>query len=273
MMRRTLSLVAVLTGAFGMSAACGGSNVNAISPAETDSGPTAEASVSGDAVSANESDARDNAADSSIVDAPANGPCPADHLCFDVTPVRPGTAPLAGRLVVVWAQLNDDGADPQPLVAYDAAFAGTETRVSIPLASITAPDEVNLLCKRDCDDESICGCTEEPKVGTGYVIVVADDNGNGKADIAVKRDDSEPFIGAAMMAVGYSAKAFVPAPFPFDRIFPDGIEAGARGYSLVRPEGGPFDRMGNAAAGTVFSLGVCDSLDQDVCTPKFPNLT
>ena len=199
--------------------------------------------------------------------------CGTGDLCFDVSPVNAGTQPLAGRVVVIWYQLNDDGPDPIIDKAFEAAFNGTETRIAIPLAQITPPTENNLLCKRACDDESICPCTEEPKAGTGYVLVLQDANGNGTIDVGSSKSNTEPIIGVARMMMGYSEKAFVPAPFPFDRIFPDGLEQGVRPYEIVRPEAGSFDRFGKSSAGAIWDLKVCDTLDESACDLPFPNPT
>ena len=160
--------------------------------------------------------------------------CGSDTLCFDVRSVRPGTTPLAGRLVVTWVQLNDDGPDPAPKIGYEVPFAGTETRVAIPIAQIALPDEANLYCHRSCIDEATCPCLQDPKVGIAFVGVVPVGADGGVT----------PRVGLAQMVVGYSDKAFKPAP-PFqpgvyqasDWLFPDGIDQGVRGYSLVPRDG------------------------------------
>src|SRR5690349_17034447 len=69
-------------------------------------------------------------------DGSVSGPCSADDLCFDVQAVRPGTTPMAGRLILAWSQLNDDGPDPAPKIGYEMPFSGTETRITIPIAQI-----------------------------------------------------------------------------------------------------------------------------------------
>jgi hypothetical protein len=192
-----------------------------------------------------------------------SGPCRADELCFDVTPLRPGTAPLPGRLMLLWFQLDDDGPDPGIKIGYQASFNGTDTRVVIPLSQVALPEEVHLLCERACDDEATCPCLSEPKAGIGLVAVYPDN------DAAPGRES----IGVAAMAVGYSDKEFKPSPLSFSGKFPDGIEQGVRGYKLVRPDGGGFDDLGFAPPGTVYQLPVCDTTDREVCRPRGPNLT
>ncbi|MDB4998190.1 MAG: uncharacterized protein JWM74_5622 [Myxococcaceae bacterium] len=245
-------------------AACGGDDT-AVPTADAGS----DAVATGDAAPPSDAPASDT---SSKADT-QTGPCTAADLCFDVVPVRPGTAPLPGKVIVVWAQLDDDGPDPLPKIAYEAPFAGTETSVVIPIAQIALPDEPNLLCKRACTDEAICPCLEDPRVGLGFVLVMP----------ASSAGDASAFktrTGIAQMAIAYSDKAFKPAPpradggakYPYDLLFPDGIEQGVRGYVLVRADGS-FDRLGASPPGASYPLQVCDTTDTTLCVPKGPNLT
>jgi hypothetical protein len=244
-------------------AACGGDDNVTTADAGSDAS-AADAAANDAPVSGDASGKPDTAA----------GPCTAADLCFDVTPVRPGTTPLAGKLVVLWGQLDDDGPDPVPKVAYEVPFAGTETRVVIPIAQIALPDEPNLLCKRACTDEAICPCLEDPRVGIGFVVVVPAASA-GDASLFKSR------IGVAKMGIAYSDKPFKPAPpradggakYSYDLLFPDGIEQGTRGYVLVRADGSSFDRLGSAPPGASFELQVCDTTDTTVCSPKGPNLS
>ncbi len=254
-------------------AACSDDKPAAIALAGQDAGADAVASGNdaGTSSDASPSDAKSDAK-SPTLDGALSTACTSSDLCFDVSPVTGGATPLAGRVVVLWYQLNDDGPDPVPEKGFEAPFAGTETTFGIPLAQITPPTEPNLLCARDCDDEAVCACKSEPKVGTGLVVVMLDQNQNGTIDID-STAKTEPIIGVARMMVAYSDKAFSsPAPFPYDRIFPDGIEKGVRPYDLVRPEAGSFDRFGKAT-GNVWPLKVCDTLDAATCNLPFPNAT
>jgi hypothetical protein len=200
---------------------------------------------------------------------PSTRECTADTLCFDIRPARAGTTPLAGRLVLAWVQLNDDGPDPAPKIGYEVPFAGTETRIVIPIGQIALPDEPNLYCHRSCTDEAMCPCLADPKVGIAFVGVVP-----AGADGGVT-----PRVGLAQMVVGYSDKAFKPAP-PFqpgvyaasDWLFPDGIDEGVRGYSLVPRDGSTRNSFGIPPSGTIFTLEVCDTTDRTVCSPKGLNL-
>jgi hypothetical protein len=233
----------------------------------------APASTSGDAGS---SAAPDDAATERGPEAAATGPCTAGYVCLDVSPVRPGTQPLSGLLVVFWEQLAEGGPDPNAKVAYSAPFDGAATRVSIPLAEITLPNEENLFCSRACEDESACPCLSAPKIGVAQVVVVADQNGNGVADLGNSEASSERWIGAGRVIVAYSEVEHVPAPYPVSVLFPDGVRAGVHRYAAVPRASDPiFDSLVVAPDDAVFSLGVCDTLDIKLCQPHDwqPNLT
>jgi hypothetical protein len=209
---------------------------------------------------------------------PVIGNCPAGTICLDVSSVRPNGKPLPGRLAVLWVQLNRQGADPLPEVAYDVPFLGTETTVQIPTASITPPSDRNMLCTRECDDETYCPCTADPRVGVGYVLVVNDANMNGKADFGATSDVSEPVLGVGVAGIAYSAKAFKPAPaveydyqVTFPMLFTQGIELGIGVHTLVPAPATGYDAMGAIAPqGTHFKLPVCDSLDPYTCAASWP---
>jgi hypothetical protein len=198
------------------------------------------------------------------------GVCPENTICLDVKLVQEPVG--AGRLAVVWFQLSDDGPDPIPLVAYDAPFDPAVQRVEIPLASITIPNEVNLLCPRACVDESMCPCTGEPKLGTGFVVVGNDADGNGKLDPGEILSDASGPKGIAFMGLGYSATPYTTVPSPYDSLFPEGVDVGVRPYRII--EGNmTFDKLGKTKDGDVFDLNVCGDPANATCSLPFPNLT
>lgn len=207
-------------------------------------------------------------------DAPPPDPsCGVDRICFDVKPVAPGQAIAPGRLAVVWYQLNDDLApDPPHQLGYDVPFDPAATRIEVPLASITPPGQAYLLCARarGCVDPATCPCMGTPRVGTAAVVVAPDLDGDGALDVA----EVESLYGAGYMHVGWSATAHVPAPSPFDQLFPDGIEQGTRPYRVIEGGGG-FDRLGLTAPATLFDLNVCPGPPGNgpPCDVPFPNLT
>lgn len=206
------------------------------------------------------------------------GTCAANTICLDVTSVRPNGKPLPGRLVLLWAQLNREGLDPVAEAGYDVPFLGTETKVDIPIAQIAPPLDANLLCERACDDEYSCACQGATRVGVGYVVVLVDENQNGKADLGSTNIDSEQFVGVAAVGIGYSAVALKPTPQLeykpgafLPSLFTQGVELGVSVHPLVPSPAGPFDAMGAVAANTRFKLAVCDTTDENTCVPSWPD--
>jgi hypothetical protein len=209
---------------------------------------------------------------------PTTGNCAAGMVCLDVTPMRPNGKPLAGRLAIMWAQLNREGPDPVAEVGYDVAFLGTEKTIDIPLAQVTPPTDPNFLCQRNCNDEYACPCINEPKVAVGYVVVVDDDNKNGKADLGATELESENFVGVGAVGLAYSVQAYKPVPaveYDFQRtlnsLLTDSIAVGVVAYTLIPAFGGANDAMGAPAQNTRFKLPVCDTIDQNTCVPAWPN--
>lgn len=194
------------------------------------------------------------------------GACPADTICLAIKPVESG-AVQPGRVIVLWVQLNDDGPDPLPLIAYDAAFDPKAGTIEIPSASILPPPPENLLCDRACDDEAMCPCTGEVKVGIGYVLAVRDTDMNGS--ISIEEFNNETY-GVGYMGVAASENEHIPTPAPYDMLFPEGIDKGTRAYRLI--EAGTFDDLGRSMDGDVFDLNVCDAPGPS-CDYPFPNLT
>ncbi len=197
--------------------------------------------------------------------------CPTNTICLDVKLLQQPVA--AGRVAVVWFQLSDDGPDPIPLIAYDVAFDPAVKRVEIPLASITIPNEENLLCPRACADEAMCPCTGEPKLGTGFVFVGNDADGNGKLDPAEVEPAMAGPAGVAFMGLGYSATAYTTVPTPYDSLFPEGVDVGVRPYRIIPKGNMTFDKLGKAKDGDIFDLNVCGDPTSATCMLPFPNLT
>jgi hypothetical protein len=189
--------------------------------------------------------------------------CPANTICLAVKPTETGSI-QAGRLAVVWYQLNDDGPDPLPSIGYDMPFDPKATKIEIPTASIMAPNEENLICERACDDEAMCPCLSDPKVGVAYVFVVNDADNTGTINID---EINNELYGIGFMAVATSEAEYVPAPAPFDALFTEGIDKGTRGYHIV--EGGPTDMLSRSKDGDVFDLNVCDA-PSVTCAPPSP---
>lgn len=173
---------------------------------------------------------------------PAPGECGTTKLCLDLDPGLPAIT-KDYKIAVVWVQLNDDGPDPVPEVAYTADVLMTTKRIEIPIGAVKVPtDEKNLLCDRATTDESVSPCLSDPKIGYGLVVAFEDTNGDGKFD-----QGSDRRIGSADAIFGFSAKFYaagsMPAtPYEWNRLWPGGVGEGVKIYQVGRPDGGSFDR-------------------------------
>ncbi|NUP09494.1 MAG: hypothetical protein HOW73_25875 [Polyangiaceae bacterium] len=180
----------------------------------------------------------------------ATNTCPAGRVCLDVVPAGD---PAPGRLAVVWFRFEGTtGHDPT--VAYDAPFDSAVEHVEIPLADVSQPPDIDLLCDRLCETPSQCPCQSEFRAGVAYVVVVTDFDGNGVID-ATEVADSDNIVGIANVGLVWSATDAVPAPAPFDTVFPSGVVAGTHAYRITSAgayepadEGSTFElRAGTAA--------------------------
>jgi hypothetical protein len=189
------------------------------------------------------------------------GNCTPDKLCLEVVPVQVQAA--SGEIAVLWFQLDDDGPDPAPLVAYQAPFDGTQAMVEIPLAMVGNPNAENLLCSRACDDESMCPCLDSAQAGMAYVIVTS------AQALANPVFDYDDVYGIARMGMGYSEVDQVPPPAFLMGKFPEGLLQGVRPYRLI--DDGVFDDLGLTQGNEVFELHVCPT--SAGCNLPAPNFT
>jgi hypothetical protein len=191
--------------------------------------------------------------------------CTPDKICLDVVPAD-GVSAASGHLVVLWFQLNDNGPDPVPLIGYDAPFDGSLATAEIPLADITIPPDVLLLCERACDDETQCPCADpEQAGGIGLILVVSD---AFAADPSL--DVSGNLFGVAGgVAAGYGPTEQVPPHPDLIGTFPDGIHEGVWPYLLQSD--GTFDDLYFSTGNEVHALDVCPT--EASCGLAFPNLT
>lgn len=171
--------------------------------------------------------------------------CDAGQVCLTVN--RQGEA--SGQLAVVWFRLEGTLAK-DPTVGFQQAFAGTEEAVTIDLASVTPPTDVDLLCERACADVLTCPCTGTFKASVGYVMVVVDENNDGTLAPA-EIGKSSNIVGIANTAVIYAASTVAAAPAPFDQTFPEGVKEGMAPYR-INQDGAYLP----ADAGTSFELKV-----------------
>lgn len=190
---------------------------------------------------------------------PAPGACGASTLCLDVSSLRQGTTPHAGRLVLVWRSLVGGPSE----IGYDAPFAGTETQIQIPLAGVTPPSDANAFCEKTGTGQ----CTGPVKLGFG-IVAVLDDSGTGKAalgEIALGLSDAK--ILFSQTALKPPPKGYTWAGVPMDQAFPSGVEQGANAYTAPQ---GNFQELIPAQAGATFKLQVCDTNDGVNCSVKSP---
>jgi len=183
---------------------------------------------------------------------PDAGPCPPGFICLAVRPMGSGT-PMAGRLGVIWFQIDDSGTDPAPQIGFDGAFDPTAGQVNIPLLAVDTPSDAVLLCSRACPDEESCPCMSEPRIGVALVVVLQDANANGAIDVS--EIQTTGIVGIGWLAVAYSTLAYMPAPSPFGGLFVDGIQMGKLPYTLI--EDGAVQHLGIVPTDTIFDLNVC----------------
>jgi hypothetical protein len=193
--------------------------------------------------------------------------CPANTLCLQLKPVMPKTTIQAGRLAIVWAPF-DDKSTASPVIAYEEAFDPTPARYDIAISALQPPPDSVMSCMRSCMDATMCPCLGDPAVGFAAVIVAEDQNKDGKLDIAELKAAG---YGLGMVTVAYSKTAYMPAPDPFTKLFPEGIKSGTHPYRIIPAAKMGFDQLGIAFDGTVFDLNVCPAPNMG-CSPPSPNL-
>jgi hypothetical protein len=166
----------------------------------------------------------------------------------------------------MWYQFNDDGPDPTPLIAYDQPFDPAVTRVTIAVSDIGIPGEDLLVCERACNDETMCPCLSDPKIGFGIVMVADDADQSG----SITPTEAFGYYGLGWMVLGYSAQPYMVPPPPFDVTFPEGIVQGIHPYRVIAVSGG-FHDLGLSQDGDVFDLNLCPG-PGTACMPAVPNV-
>jgi hypothetical protein len=192
-------------------------------------------------------------------DSPAATSCSADTLCLRT--IGTLSAPLMpGRLVVVWDPINKSQGPPE--VAFDVSFSGNEHALAIPFAQI-APPRMRMPTM-PCDPSTSQACQRFVGIAVGYVLVLADRNGNGHIDADEIGKDA--LVGAARMIVGFADEPIAPSP----DLAPTGMARGIAAYAPIRL--GSFDKWQLVPPATVFDLVVCTQ-GESHCHPPVPNLT
>lgn len=192
-------------------------------------------------------------------------------LDLDVNQLEQGSIPDNARLAVVWFQLDDDGPDPAPVIAYDAAFDASASTVTIPTADIANPTEPVLLCQRSCDDETQCECQEDSPIQAGLALtfVVNDADQSGSIEPAELSDDSAVF-GVANTVLAWSPETVADADNT--DIFQSDLLEGLNPYDVVADPDSSFDRLEASDFDTTFELSICPEAS-DTCEVPFPNLS
>ncbi len=190
---------------------------------------------------------------------PAATSCGTDTLCLRTIGTRP--APLmSGRLVVVWDPVNKSAGPLE--VAFDVPFSGTERALAIPFAQIAPPH--TRMPTMPCDPTSGQACQRLVGIAVGYVLVLADLNGNGHID--PDEVGKGALLGAGRMIVGFAEEPIAPSP----DLAPAGMARGIAAYAPIRL--GSFDKWQLVPPATVFDLVVCTQ-GESPCHPPVPNLT
>jgi len=158
------------------------------------------------------------------------------------------------RLAVVFTQFDDDYAGPAVDVAYDVPFDPTSTTIDLP--SLEAPSAANILCvrkdKQRGQPPGACDADSPYKIGIGYVVIVEDGNGNGKADFTTSGGDGSAKIVApdviarvGMGAIVYDEKggSVLPSSPELPALVEGTVPAGMTLYEAYRPAGKTFDRL------------------------------
>lgn len=182
------------------------------------------------------------------------------------TPLDPTKA---YRLVALWAQIDDDGPDPAPSLAFDVPFDPGTSSLKLPEAS--EPTEPNLWCVRADEDEttSPCEATSPYAVGLALIFIAEDTDGDGKFtwDPAKGWRDNGELENVALFVRGsliFSQKGGDALPSRSDgtpQIIDGDISPGVNFYEAYEPEptgdGANFDRLRRASpnAPLVFTKG------------------
>ncbi len=160
------------------------------------------------------------------------------------------------RLVVAFAQFDDDYAQSPVDVALDVPFDITSTTVDLSAVRVPAPNTVYCPRKDKKRGEAPGPCDADAayRVAIGYLILVEDGNKNGKADFGNSGGDGNATIlapdaraGIALGAVLYdeTTGSVLPPGRDGKPILVDGpMRKGFSIYESYRPEGDSvFDRL------------------------------
>ena len=198
-------------------------------------------------------------------DTPSGGAetCAPDTLCLELDTIGVGDV-AAGRLAIVWVQLQSMDPQPEPQIGLDIEFDPEAGLYAVPFASIQPPEgDALLLCERSCDTAG-CSCANRSSVAAAMVVVAKDANADGR--LTVEEIDEGTF-GRGDLLIAHSKTEQVIAPPPADQLFGDGIARGVAAYRFVGNPEERSARVQRAAEGETFDMNVCVD---EACTPPFP---
>ena len=194
-------------------------------------------------------------------------PCPDGNVCLDFELLE-GTAVRAGRVAVMWYQVDEADPDPEPQIAWEGKLDPAAKRIAIPFSEIrTVADSALLLCERDCSDEARCPCRTEQTVGIATVVASDDLDGDGRTSV---REVAKATFGRADVVIVRSEKEY-PLAAPFDGIFASPIRQGTNAYVAIGGNGSGNVRLGSPEEGQAFHMELCSTADAR-CVPSLPKL-
>jgi hypothetical protein len=216
------------------------------------------------------------APDAGSMDAPA-ARCPNRVIHFAVHPVVAGAAIPNGRVLVDFAQFNDDlMLRPPRFIGYDRPFAGTATTLDIATDDIALPQKLGdyQLCERACKDltDPTCGCKAGgPKIALALVGVYIDPDGSGAIEPGERAFANQ--IGAGYTILGAADTAYA-AGTVLDELLPQGIVDCIAPYEILPPPANSsFNDLGIRASDAPFPLDVCAPPDASCDDVRFPNVS
>lgn len=156
------------------------------------------------------------------------------------------------RLVVLFAQFDDDFAAPPLDVVHDVPFDPTKTTIELP--ALRAPAAANVVCARKDKERGklpgACDADSPYHFALGYVLVVEDGNKNGKADFTTNDGSAEVAAPDAMVRMGFGAVVYdekggsvLPKSESNPPLIEGTVPAGFSLYEAHRPTGSSFDRL------------------------------
>jgi hypothetical protein len=191
--------------------------------------------------------------------------CAADTLCLELDTIGVGDV-AAGRLAVVWVQLQTMDPQPKAQIGLDIELDLEAERYSVPFSAIQPPHgDALLLCERQCDADG-CACANRSGVATAMVVVAEDANSDGRLTVD---EVAEGTFGRGDLLLAHSKSEQVITPPPADQLFADGVARGVAAYRFIGNPEERSARVQRADRGETFDLDVC-AIGEEECAPPAP---